>query len=136
MILQIIITVCLFFLLSDPVYGAGIYFKSLKNLAYQAKKTSATNKAIYVFEAEVLTGSYCQGHQQNIVPPPLSPGVIDRHDSVVDSVSRPETFVIFSSVQAMPLYLWTCIQGPGSRPQDYSSNPMNRGTFSSGSPVD
>nr|KAF6478269.1 poly(ADP-ribose) polymerase family member 9 [Molossus molossus] len=120
----------------DPKYGAGIYFtKNLKNLAYQDKKTSATNKPIYVFEAEVLTGSYCLGHQQAIVPPPLSPGVIDRHDSVVDNVSRPETFVIFSSVQAMPQYLWTCTQGP-IRPQDYSSNPRNRGTFSSGSPVD
>ncbi|XP_058151673.1 protein mono-ADP-ribosyltransferase PARP9 isoform X2 [Dasypus novemcinctus] len=95
----------------DPKYGAGIYFtKNLKSLADKVKKASATDKLIYVFEAEVLTGSFCQGHQLNIVPPPLSPGAIESHDSVVDSVSNPETFVIFSSTQAMPQYLWTCTQ--------------------------
>lgn len=114
----------MFFLLSDPKYGAGIYFtKNLRSLTHQVKKTPATDKLIYVFEAEVLTGSFCQGHQLNIVPPPLSPGDIDRHDSVVDNVSSPETFVIFSGVQAMPLYLWTCTQNP-VRPQDYSSKVM------------
>ncbi|XP_024433831.1 protein mono-ADP-ribosyltransferase PARP9 isoform X2 [Desmodus rotundus] len=108
----------------DPKYGAGIYFtKNLRSLTHQVKKTPATDKLIYVFEAEVLTGSFCQGHQLNIVPPPLSPGDIDRHDSVVDNVSSPETFVIFSGVQAMPLYLWTCTQNP-VRPQDYSSKVM------------
>ncbi|XP_037692770.1 protein mono-ADP-ribosyltransferase PARP9 [Choloepus didactylus] len=95
----------------DPKYGAGIYFtRNLKNLADQVKKTSATDKLIYVFEAEVLIGSFCKGHQLNIVPPPLSPGGIESHDSVVDSVSSPETFVIFSGTQAMPQYLWTCTQ--------------------------
>lgn len=126
----------------DPKYGAGIYFiKNLRNLAYPFKKTSATDKLIYVFEAEVLTGSFCQGHQQNIIPPPLSPGATDRHDSVADSVYNPETFVIFSSVQAMPQYLWTCIQDP-VRSQDYSSKStmsypqLAWKKVSSGSPVD
>ncbi|XP_057553511.1 protein mono-ADP-ribosyltransferase PARP9 isoform X2 [Hippopotamus amphibius kiboko] len=95
----------------DPKYGVGIYFtKNLKNIAHRIKKTSATDKLIYVFEAEVLTGSFCQGHQLNIVPPPLHPGAVDSHDSVVDSVSSPETFVIFSDTQAVPQYLWTCTQ--------------------------
>ncbi|KAF6385258.1 poly(ADP-ribose) polymerase family member 9 [Rhinolophus ferrumequinum] len=108
----------------DPKYGAGIYFtKNLKKLPCQVKKTSATDKLIYVFEAEVLIGSFCQGHQFNIVPPPLSPGALESHDSVVDDVSSPETFVIFSSVQAMPQYLWTCTQDH-LRPQDYSSKLM------------
>ncbi|XP_006905626.1 poly [ADP-ribose] polymerase 9 isoform X1 [Pteropus alecto] len=124
----------------DPRYGAGIYFtKNLKNLACQVKKTSATNNLIYVFEAEVLTGSFCQGHELNIVPPPLIPGDINSHDSVVDNVPSPETFVIFSSVQAMPQYLWTCTR---VWPQDYSSKPRMLplqplgGEFSSGSCVD
>lgn len=139
MTLQIIITVYFFFLLSDPKYGAGIYFT--KNLAFQGKKASATDKLIYVFEAEVLTGSFCQGHQEDIIPPPLSPGAIDRHDSVVDNVSSPEIFVIFSSVQAMPQYLWTCTQSP-VWPKEHSSKSMmlapqsNWGKFSRGSPVD
>lgn len=84
----------------DPKYGTGIYFtKNLEKLPCQVKKTSATDKLIYVFEAEVLIGSFCQGHRFNIVPPPLSPGALDSHDSVVDDVASPETFVIFSSVQ-------------------------------------
>ncbi|XP_023584576.1 protein mono-ADP-ribosyltransferase PARP9 isoform X1 [Trichechus manatus latirostris] len=105
-------------------YGAGIYFtKNLKNLADQIRKTPATDKLIYVFEADVLTGSFCQSCQLNIVPPPLSPGAIDGYDSVVDNVSSPETFVIFSSTQAVPQYLWTCSQDEvWSR--DYSSGQM------------
>ncbi|XP_023557988.1 poly [ADP-ribose] polymerase 9 isoform X2 [Octodon degus] len=95
----------------DPKYGAGMYFtKNLKNLADKAKKMSAANELIYVFEAEVLTGSFCQGQQIHIVPPPLSPGAIGGYDSVVDNMSNPETFVIFGSTQAMPQYLWTCTQ--------------------------
>nr|AIC34790.1 poly ADP-ribose polymerase family member 9 [Pithecia pithecia] len=126
----------------DPKYGVGIYFtKNLKSLAEKAKKTSTADKLICVFEAEVLTGSFCQGHQLNIGPPPLSPGAVDGHDSVVDNVSSPETFVIFSGMQAMPQYLWTCIKGY-VQSQDYSSGPM--GSFAqypwkgltSGSPVD
>ncbi|XP_007942117.1 protein mono-ADP-ribosyltransferase PARP9 [Orycteropus afer afer] len=104
----------------DPKYGTGIYFtKNLKKLADQIKKTSAMDKLIYVFEADVLTGSFCQGCPLNIVPPPLSPGDMDGHDSVVDNVSSPETFVIFSGIQALPQYLWTCTQDQ-VRSQDYS----------------
>uniref|UniRef100_A0ABI7Z2K0 Poly(ADP-ribose) polymerase family member 9 n=1 Tax=Felis catus TaxID=9685 RepID=A0ABI7Z2K0_FELCA len=126
----------------DPKYGVGIYFtKNLKNLAYQVKNTSATDELIYVFEAEVLTGSFCQGHHLNIFPPPLSPGDIDSHDSVVDNVSNPETFVIFSGTQAMPRYLWTCTQDH-VQPQKDSAGPMMLSSqqpwerFSSGSSVD
>lgn len=120
----------------DSEYGAGIYFiKNLKKLADQAKKISDTNELIYIFEAEVLTGSFCQGHLLNIVPPPLSPGAIYFHDSVVDNVSSPETFVIFSGIQAMPQYLWTCIQDYSSRPMLFSSKQPWR-KFSNGSPVD
>lgn len=95
----------------DPVCGAGIHFtKSLKTLADKVRKTSSTDKLIYVFEAEVLKGSFCQGNFSNIIPPPLSPGALDVHDSVVDNVSSPETIVVFSGTQAMPRYLWTCTQ--------------------------
>ncbi|KAM5281106.1 protein mono-ADP-ribosyltransferase PARP9 [Ctenodactylus gundi] len=93
----------------DPKYGIGIYFtKSLRTLADMVTSTSSPDKLIYVFEAEVLTGSFCQGQQSNIVPPPLHPGAIDGHDSVVDNVSSPEIFVIFSGLQAVAQYLWTC----------------------------
>ncbi|ELR58029.1 Poly [ADP-ribose] polymerase 9, partial [Bos mutus] len=123
----------------DQKYGAGIYFtKNLKNIAHRIKKTSATDKLICVFEAEVLTGFFCQGSQLNIVPPPSHPGAIDSYDSVVDNVSSPETFVIFSNTQAVPQYLWTCIQ---DHVQGYSGQMMlspqqSYGIFSSGSSVD
>uniref|UniRef100_A0A2K6MXC2 Poly(ADP-ribose) polymerase family member 9 n=1 Tax=Rhinopithecus bieti TaxID=61621 RepID=A0A2K6MXC2_RHIBE len=128
--------------LLDPKYGAGIYFtKNLKNLAEKAKTISAADKLIYVFEAEVLTGSFCQGHPLNIVPPPLSPGAVDGYDSVVDNVSSPETFVIFSGMQAIPQYLWICTQDY-VQSQDDSLGPVRpfaqhpwRG-LTSGSPVD
>lgn len=94
-----------------------------------------------MFEAEVLTGSFCQGHPLNIVPPPLSPGAVYGHDSVVDNVSSPETFVIFSGMQAIPQYLWICTQHY-VQSQDDSLGPMRpfaqhpwRG-LTSGSPVD
>ncbi|XP_003894057.2 protein mono-ADP-ribosyltransferase PARP9 isoform X2 [Papio anubis] len=126
----------------EPKYGTGIYFtKNLKNLAEKAKKISAADKLIYVFEAEVLTGSFCQGHPLNIVPPPLGPGAVYGHDSVVDNVSSPETFVIFSGMQAIPQYLWICTQDY-VQSQDDSLGPMRpfaqhpwRG-LTSGSPVD
>lgn len=94
-----------------------------------------------MFEAEVLTGSFCQGHQRNIIPPPLSPGATDRHDSVADSVYSPETFVIFSSVQAMPQYLWTCTQDPVWSQDNLSKPTMSYPQLtwkeaSRGSPVD
>ena len=91
-----------------------------------------------MFVAEVLTGFFCQGNELNIVPPPLQPGAIDSCDSVVDNVSSPETFVIFSNTQAVPQYLWTCIQ---DHVQGYSGQMMltpqqSYSMFSSGSSVD
>ncbi|XP_040106401.1 protein mono-ADP-ribosyltransferase PARP9 isoform X2 [Oryx dammah] len=123
----------------DQKYGAGIYFtKNLKNIAHRIKKTSATEKLICVFEAEVLTGFFCQGNELNSVPPPVYPGAIDSYDSMVDNVSSPETFVIFSNTQAVPQYLWTCIQ---DHVQGYSGQMMltpqqSYSIFSSGSSVD
>ncbi|XP_051005826.1 protein mono-ADP-ribosyltransferase PARP9 [Acomys russatus] len=113
----------------DPVFGSGIYFtKSLRRLADKVKKASSTDRLIYVFEADVLTGSYCQGSYSNITPPPSSPGALDTHDSVVDSISNPETVVVFSDMQAMPQYLWTCTQDRTLSQhqmwsQDYSPGP-------------
>ncbi|XP_037381344.1 protein mono-ADP-ribosyltransferase PARP9 [Talpa occidentalis] len=120
----------------DYKFGAGIYFsRNLKNLSYQVKETSATDKHIYVFVAEVLIGSFCQGHQSNIVAPPLHPGAIESHDSVVDNVSNPETIVIFSGMQAMPLYLWTCSQDHVVL-QDTMLSPQQSWRGLSGSSVD
>ncbi|XP_048202726.1 protein mono-ADP-ribosyltransferase PARP9 [Perognathus longimembris pacificus] len=124
----------------NPHYGAGTYFTTnLKNIADNVK-ISNTNEFIYVFEAEVLKGSSCQGHRSNIVPPPLSPGALNCYDSVVDSESKPETIVIFNTMQAIPRYLWTCIQDH-EQPQGYSLGPVSSSWWnweksSNGSSVD
>ncbi|XP_016048064.2 protein mono-ADP-ribosyltransferase PARP9 isoform X1 [Erinaceus europaeus] len=120
----------------EPKFGDGIYFmKDLKGLASQIKATPATDKFIYVFEAEVLTGSICQGQQSIISPPSLIPGSIESHDSVVDNVSKPEIFVIFSGMQAKPRYLWTCTQSP-VKSQVTAYSPWPWSNFSGGSSVD
>ncbi|XP_072469907.1 protein mono-ADP-ribosyltransferase PARP9 isoform X2 [Notamacropus eugenii] len=94
---------------SDPRYGYGIYFsKNLKKLADNLRKTSDSDSMIYVFEADVIIGSYCEGNPAYISPPPLGASTTDTYDSVVDNVKDPETFVIFDSTQALPLFLWTC----------------------------
>ncbi|XP_068921022.1 protein mono-ADP-ribosyltransferase PARP9 isoform X2 [Petaurus breviceps papuanus] len=94
----------------DPQYGHGIYFsKNLKNLVGNLRRTSDSDCMIYVFEAEVVIGSYCEGKPSYISPPLLGAGTMDTCDSVVDNVKDPETFVIFDSTQALPQFLWTCV---------------------------
>ncbi|XP_043846891.1 protein mono-ADP-ribosyltransferase PARP9 [Dromiciops gliroides] len=94
----------------DHQYGYGIYFnKNLKNLVNNLRTTSDPDCKIYVFEAEVAIGSYCEGSPSYISPPPLDSRTMDTYDSVVDKVKNPETFVIFDSTQALPRYLWTCV---------------------------
>jgi len=62
-------------------------------------------KRMYI--AQVLTGDYTSGSSQYRVAPenPKKPGV--PFDSVVDSVSNPDIFVIFKDSQAYPKYLIT-----------------------------
>ncbi|XP_051841366.1 protein mono-ADP-ribosyltransferase PARP9-like [Antechinus flavipes] len=94
----------------DSKYGYGIYFnKTLKNLVDNLRQTSDSDNTICVFEAEVATGSYCEGNPSYISLPSLASRTMDTYDSVVDSVKNPETFVIFDSTQALPLFLWTCV---------------------------
>lgn len=94
----------------------------------------------------MLTGSFCQGNNLSITPPPLSPGALDAHDSVVDNVSNPETIVVFSGTQAMPQYLWICTQDrtlsqdqmweqDDSSELDMVSSPHSWRKVSNGSPV-
>lgn len=120
----------------EPKLGAGMYFtKNLKCVMHKTKETSVKDRLIYVFEAEVLTGSSCMGNPSNIVAPPLHPGDIDSHDSVVDIVFSPETFVIFNSMQALPKYLWTCTQDYVQPQSTMLSPPYLPNVFSNGSHV-
>ncbi|XP_069080409.1 protein mono-ADP-ribosyltransferase PARP9 isoform X2 [Pleurodeles waltl] len=93
----------------EPRYGAGMYFtRSVKGLQAINKQMSVPDQYVYIFQAEVITGSFTRGKESFIVPPPVGQDYLDLHDSVVDDTTSPETFVIFNSSQAMPLFLFTC----------------------------
>ncbi|XP_078538544.1 protein mono-ADP-ribosyltransferase PARP9 isoform X2 [Lissotriton helveticus] len=93
----------------EPRYGAGMYFsKSLKRLQATNKQMSVPDQYVYIFQAEVITGSFTKGKESYILPPPVGEDCMDLHDSVVDVTTAPETYVIFNSSQAVPLFLFTC----------------------------
>lgn len=77
--------------------------------AQDTYSTPDVNGHKYMYFASVLTGEYTQGAQGIVVPPPKDPQK-DRNvlfDSVVDNVSNPTIFVVFSDSQAYPEYLIT-----------------------------
>ena len=62
-----------------------------------------------MFYARVLTGEYTEGEEGLKVPPPKDPSIssVILFDSVVDSMSDTEMYVVFNDAQCYPDYLIT-----------------------------
>ena len=92
--------------ISATAYGNGVYFAVNSNYSCQYATPSTDGKK-RMYLAQVLTGEYTLGSSSMRVTPdnPTKPNV--QFDSLVNSVSDPEIFVIFKDSQAYPSYLIT-----------------------------
>uniref|UniRef100_S4RVB0 Poly [ADP-ribose] polymerase n=1 Tax=Petromyzon marinus TaxID=7757 RepID=S4RVB0_PETMA len=88
-------------------YGVGTYFAL--NSSYSSSDTYSrpdANGTKYMYQARVLTGSYCAGNS-SMKEPPLKnlQNKTERFDCVVDNPITPSIFVIFNDNLAYPEYL-------------------------------
>ncbi|XP_030642428.1 protein mono-ADP-ribosyltransferase PARP9-like [Chanos chanos] len=90
----------------EQKYGAGIYFSTDLDTARKLWRGPRDEEYMYFFEAEVLAGKTTRGSSDMIIPPSINGDPLVRYDSVTDSSQN--ISVIFSSQQALPLYLITC----------------------------
>ncbi|NXO36012.1 PARP9 polymerase, partial [Locustella ochotensis] len=92
----------------EQIYGAGIYFTRNPRYLTKGKVSWEMDSKMYVFEAEVVTGSYARGRPSYILPLAMERNALTLYDSLVDNLYSPEIFVIFNGFAALPQYLLTC----------------------------
>jgi len=76
-------------------FGKGVYFAQQADysLDHRYAAPDGPNGDQYLFLARVLVGDYCQG-RASMDKPGTKPGSLQLYDSMVDSVSRPQIFVL------------------------------------------
>ncbi|XP_077306333.1 protein mono-ADP-ribosyltransferase PARP14-like [Lithobates pipiens] len=95
---------------NDARIGKGTYFAVeaiySSDDKYSVPDQSSGYKHMYL--ARVLTGIFCKGDPDIIVPPSKdNANPTDLYDSVADDTANPTVFAIFNDVQAYPEYLIT-----------------------------
>lgn len=92
-------------------YGKGSYFykepvSAFRDTYSRFQPFPGKVQLKHMFRARVITGDFCQGRKNMLIPPgknALHPE--DLYDSVVDHLQKPSLFVIFKDIQAYPEYL-------------------------------
>lgn len=85
------------FIYVGTFYGHGSYFA--RDASYSVKYGKC------IFYSYVLTGDYCQGQALMKDVPIKSNESALKYDSVVNNISDPSIFVVFSDNHAYPAYL-------------------------------
>ncbi|KAM4626869.1 protein mono-ADP-ribosyltransferase PARP15-like [Discoglossus pictus] len=94
---------------NGKAYGQGTYFaKEAYYSSHDKFSVPDQDENKYVYQAAVITGTYCAGKQSYKEPPRINEdSEADLYNCVVDKVNNPFIFVVFCDDGAYPEYLIT-----------------------------